>query len=167
MQKIKIADIADVLTDYVANGSFASLRQNVKYQESGYARLIRLVDYNKDFSEDDSVWVDEHAYKFLKKSSLNGGEIIISNVGEYAGKAFLCPDLGYPMSLAPNSIMLKTKENDLFYYYYFTSDTGYKLIRTIVNSSGQPKLIKLTLKSSKYLISQSKNRLESHQSSSP
>ena len=143
---IKIKDLADVLTDYVANGSFASLRQNVHYQPNGYARLIRLVDYNKGFSENESVWVDEHGYNFLKKSCLYGGEIIISNVGEYAGKAFICPKLKYPMTLAPNSIMLKTKENDLFYYYYFISETGYNQIRTIVNSSGQPKFNKTNFK---------------------
>ena len=143
---IKIKDLADTLTDYVANGSFASIRQNVHYQSNGYARLIRLVDYNKDFSENESVWVDEHGYNFLKKSRLYGGEIIISNVGEYAGKAFICPELDYPMTLAPNSIMLRTKENDLFYYYYFISETGYSQIRTIVNSSGQPKFNKTNFK---------------------
>lgn len=143
---IKIKDLADTLTDYVANGSFASIRQNVHYQSNGYARLIRLVDYNKDFSENESVWVDEHGYNFLKKSRLYGGEIIISNVGEYAGKAFICPKLDYPMTLAPNSIMLRTKENNLFYYYYFISETGYNQIRTIVNSSGQPKFNKTNFK---------------------
>lgn len=146
MNKIKIKDIAETLTDYVANGSFAALRENVNYQKEGYARLIRLVDYNKNFSEDDSIWVDKPAYDFLAKSSLEGGEIIISNVGEYAGKAFLCPKLNYPMSLAPNSIMLKTKENDKFYYYYFISERGYKQIRSIVNSSGQPKFNKTNFK---------------------
>jgi len=146
MKTIKIREIATTLTDYVANGSFAALHDNVKYQKSGYARLIRLVDYNKNFSEDDSVWVDEHAYNFLSKSKLFGGEIIISNVGEYAGKAFICPKLPYPMSLAPNSIMLKTNEDDLFYYYYFVSEKGYQTIRTIVNSSGQPKFNKTNFK---------------------
>ena len=146
LDTIKIKDLVTVLTDYVANGSFASLRENVKYQPSGFARLIRLVDYNKNFSEDDSVWVDEHGYNFLKKSKLLGGEIIVSNVGEYAGKAFICPELGYPMTLAPNSIMLKTRENDLFYYYYFISEKGYQQIRTIVSSSGQPKFNKTNFK---------------------
>ena len=44
-----IGDLADLLTDYVANGSFASLKENVTYLRDGegYARLIRLVDHNK------------------------------------------------------------------------------------------------------------------------
>lgn len=139
---IKVSDLVTVLTDYVSNGSFASLAENVEYQQSGYARLIRLVDYNKGFVEKDSVWVSEDAYNFLAKSKLFGDEIIISNVGEYAGKAFICPNLGYPMSLAPNSIMMKTSGNDRFYYYYFCSPKGYKQIRNIVTKSGQPKFNK-------------------------
>lgn len=145
-EKVKIKDIAEILTDYVSNGSFASLAKNVNYQKEGYARLIRLVDYNNGFDESDSVWVDKHGYEFLAKSKLNGGEIIISNVGEYAGTAFLAPFKDYPITLAPNSIMLKTKDIDDFYYYYFKSPIGYKQLRTIVSSSGQPKFNKTNFK---------------------
>lgn len=143
---IKISKLVEKLTDYVSNGSFASLAENVVYQKDGYARLIRLLDYNNQFSEKDSVWVDKHGYDFLSKSKLFGGEIIISNVGEYAGTAFLAPKLTYPTTLAPNSIMLTTKGNDTFYYYYFKSPIGYRLIRNIVSSSGQPKFNKTNFK---------------------
>ena len=48
-----IEEIAEVVTDYVANGSFASLKNNVQYlSEPDYAVLIRLVDFNKSFSGD-------------------------------------------------------------------------------------------------------------------
>ena len=47
----KIGDYATVITDYVANGSFASLAENVQYKnEEDYAVLIRLVDYNNNFN---------------------------------------------------------------------------------------------------------------------
>ena len=110
-----------ILTDYVANGSFASLAQNVKYKETeDYAVLIRLVDFNNNF-KDNFVFIDEHAYNFLNKSSLYGGEIIISNVGANVGTVFKCPHLKYKMSLAPNSITVKLKGNNDFYYYWFKS----------------------------------------------
>ncbi len=144
--KISIKDLVTKLTDYVSNGSFKSLADNVKYQKSGYARLIRLKDYNNDFALKDSVWVNKSGYKFLKNSSLKGGEIIINNVGEYAGTVFLAPNLPYPTTLAPNSIMMTTKDNDLFYYYYFKSSIGYNQIRKIVSSSGQPKFNKTNFK---------------------
>ena len=56
------------MTDYVANGSFASLAENVKYRtEKDYAVLIRLVDYNNQF-KGDFVYIDKDAYKFLSKN---------------------------------------------------------------------------------------------------
>ena len=109
---------AEVVTDYVANGSFASLKENVSYKSTvDYAILIRMVDFSRGF-KGDFVYVDEKSYKFLKKSKLLGGEIIISNVGEYAGTVFRVPTLKSPMTLGPNSIMVKFKEGNDFYYYF-------------------------------------------------
>ena len=102
-----IKQIAEIVTDYVANGSFASLADNVRYKdEEDVAVLIRLVDYNNNF-QGKFIFIDEHAYQFLEKSKLFGGEIIISNVGANVGTVFRCPKLAYKMSLAPNAIMVK------------------------------------------------------------
>ena len=102
---LPIKDITEVVTDYVANGSFASLAENVTYKdEEDVAVLIRLVDYNNNF-QGKFVFVDEHAYEFLGKSKLFGDEIIISNVGANVGTVFRCPKLQYKMSLAANSII--------------------------------------------------------------
>ena len=44
-EKYELGDICDIITDFVAAGSFASLRENVKYyQENNYAQLIRTID---------------------------------------------------------------------------------------------------------------------------
>ena len=137
-----INEITDVVTDYVANGSFASLAKNVKYKkEKDAAVLIRLVDYNKTF-EGEFVYIDEHAYEFLGKSKLFGGEIIISNVGANVGTVFRCPFLPIKMSLAPNSIMVKFKESDEFYYYWLKSPYGQHMLKSIVTGSAQPKFNK-------------------------
>ena len=68
-----IKEEADVVTDYVANGSFASLSENVIYRdEESDAILIRLVDYNNGF-QGKFIYIDNHAYNFLSKSKLFGG----------------------------------------------------------------------------------------------
>lgn len=142
----KIGEYASVITDYVANGSFAALAENVNYKsEPDYAVLIRLTDYNNNFSGD-FVYIDEHAYEFLSKSKLYGNEIIISNVGANVGTVFKCPKLQKKMSLAPNAIMLKTKGNDDFYYYWFTSRNGQHSLQSIVTGSAQPKFNKTNFK---------------------
>ena len=66
----KIGQICSLVTDYVANGSFKSLADNVKYLEKGYARVIRLVDFKNNYKENDSIWVEQQAYEFLGKSKL-------------------------------------------------------------------------------------------------
>lgn len=137
-----IKEETEVVTDYVANGSFASLAENVKYKsEEDYAVLIRLVDYNNQY-KGDFVFIDKDAYEFLGKSKLFGDEIIISNVGANVGTVFRCPKLKYKMSLAPNSIMVKFKGDNDFYYYWLKSKYGQFMIQSIVTGSAQPKFNK-------------------------
>lgn len=137
-----IKAVTTVVTDYVANGSFASLAENVKYKSvEDEAVLIRLVDYNNDFAGD-FVFIDDHAYNFLSKSKLYGGEIIISNVGVNVGTVFKCPYLKHKMSLAPNSIMVKFQGSNEFYFQWLRSFQGQQMIRSIVTGSAQPKFNK-------------------------
>ena len=141
-----IEDYTTVITDYVANGSFASLAENVQYKDTpDEAVLIRLVDYNNGF-KGGFVFIDSHAYEFLGKSKLYGGEIIISNVGANVGTVFKCPKLPYKMSLAPNAIMLRTKGVDDFFYYWFSGPIGQHAIKSIVTGSAQPKFNKTTFR---------------------
>ena len=110
-----ISDIDMLITDYVANGSFASLKENVKlYQEPNYAYFIRNTDLK---SNTFNVYVDRHSYDFLSKSVLYGNEIIISNVGD-VGSVFLCPKLDKPMTLGNNIIMLRPNKVEMLYYLY-------------------------------------------------
>lgn len=141
-----INNVCDVVTDYVANGSFKSLAENVEYQEHEDSTiLIRLVDYNNGFNSD-FVYVNDHAYEFLAKSKLFGGEVIISNVGANVGTVFRCPYLNKQMTLGPNSVMLKFKQNDDFYYYWLKSPAGQHMLQSIVTGSAQPKFNKTNLR---------------------
>ena len=144
-QTWKISTVKDetlLMTDYVANGSFASLAANVEYKsEEDYAVLVRLVDYNNSF-QGPFVFIDENAYDFLTKSKLYGDEIIISNVGANVGTVFKCPRLKWKMSLAPNAIMVKFKGDNDFYYYWLKSKYGQHMLNSIVTGSAQPKFNK-------------------------
>lgn len=143
---LKNGELQIVVTDYVANGSFASLKANVTlYQESNYAYFIRNTDLKSGSFE---VFVDEHSYKFLSKSTLYGGEIIISNVGD-VGSVFLCPKLKKPMTLGNNIIMLRSEQDNLKYYLYiwFKWLYGQSLIQGIKGGSAQPKFNKTDFKS--------------------
>ena len=142
----RIADIDMIVTDYVANGSFASLKENVTlYQEPNYAYFVRNTDLK---SNTFNVYVDEHSYKFLSKSVLYGNEIIISNVGD-VGSVYLCPKLNKPMTLGNNIIMLRPNKSEILYYLYiwFKWSYGQGLIQGIKGGSAQPKFNKTDFKS--------------------
>ena len=142
----KASEYLTVLTDYVANGSFASLKNNVQYySEPNYAILLRLTDYNNSY-KGDFVYIDEKGYNFLSKTKLYGGEIIISNVGANVGTVFKAPRLELKMNLGPNTIMIKTQGNDDFYYYWFKSPQGQAQIKAILSGSAQPKFNKTAFK---------------------
>lgn len=146
MKTYKINDICTLLTDYVANGSFAKLKENVIYlKEPNYARLIRLVDYHNNFEKNSAIYISKKSYDFLEKSKIFGGEIIISNVGNI-GESFLAPKLNIPMSLAPNCIMLKTNQYDKYIYYYFQSDIGKLKLQSLTSGSAIQKFNKTDFK---------------------
>ena len=148
---VKVGSLPMLVTDYVANGSFASLKANVNlYQESNYAYFIRNTDLK---SGSFGVFVDQHSYEFLSKSTLYGGEIIISNVGD-VGSVFLCPKLDGRMTLGNNIIMLRPEDDHLRYYLYiwFKYFQGQALIQGIKGGSAQPKFNKTDFKNTSVLI---------------
>lgn len=144
---MKMSIVCKVITDYVASGSFADLRNNVEYLDSpDYAMLVRTADLsnkNKDISR---VYVSKSSYNFLSNSNLFGGEIILPNVGSI-GDVYMVPfDLYEKMTLAPNSIMVKTNYNDLYYYYYFSSLCGRKSLELLGMATTQGKFNKTELR---------------------
>lgn len=133
------------ISDYVSNGSFASLRENVIYKNyPDFAVLVRFADYSNGFDESRFIYIDEHAYNFLSKSSLEGGEIIMSNVGS-CGMFFRCPILNRKMSLAPNSILIKSEYID-YLFHWLGSKTGQEAIKKITSKSAMPKFNKTEFK---------------------
>lgn len=148
---VKVGSLPMLVTDYVANGSFTSLKANVNlYQEPNYAYFIRNTDLK---SGSFGVFVDQHSYEFLSKSTLYGGEIIISNVGD-VGSVFLCPKLDGRMTLGNNIIMLRPEDDHLRYYLYiwFKYFQGQALIQGIKGGSAQPKFNKTDFKNTSVLI---------------
>ncbi len=143
-ESVRLNDVAQA-TDYVANGSFASLKKNVQYRNSrDHAVLVRTVDFNNSWNGD-YVWVDRAAYAFLRKSSLEVGDLVLSNVGS-VGVVFRVPDLGQPMTLGPNSVLCRARDRNRldqrFLYYFFTSNHGQQLLRSITSGSVQAKFNK-------------------------
>ena len=139
----KASNIFQIITDYVANGSFAALRKNVSYSEKkDFAIVVRLTDYSNGYNGP-FLYTSEAGYKFLKKSSLVPGDILISNVGANAGLVYRTPNINVPMTLGPNSILVRTQTEDTeFLYQMMRSINGVHKIKMQIGISAQPKFNK-------------------------
>ena len=159
-EEIRIGDLDIYISDYVANGSFASLKDNVKLINDGvgYALFIRNTDLKSDFNQ--KVYVDEHSYNFLSKTKLYGGEIIISNVAD-VGSVHICPNFDIPMTLGNNVIMLKSEYN-YFLYLFFNSNVGQDLMYGITSGSVQQKFNKTDFKNIKITIKDKNQLIDFH-----
>ena len=144
----RLGDYAMKVTDYVASGSFASLKKNVLItNDENYAVMVKTADFSNGFSKN-LTYTDEHGYKFLENSNLYGGELILSNIGSI-GKVFIVPDLKRPMTLASNTVMVRMTHNEYnkYMYYMFKSPFGQGLLMSISSGTSMLKFNKTQLKS--------------------
>ena len=141
---MKLQYCLSLLTDYTANGSFASLAKNVQYLDKpDYSRLVRLTDLRENL-ENDGIWITKDAHEFLEKSELFGGEIVLANVGAYTGLVCRIPPIKGKASLAPNMFLLKFKEilENNFMFYALLSYFCNEQLKLFATSTAQPKLNK-------------------------
>ena len=146
-QWVRLGNYVEKITDQVASGSFASLRENVKsLKEPDYAIMVKVADFANNFSSN-LTYTDEHGYNFLSNSNLFGGELILSNVGSI-GKIFIVPKLDSKMTLAPNSVMIRfvNDEHRDYIYYFLLSTQGYREILDITTGTAVRKFNKTDLK---------------------
>jgi type I restriction enzyme S subunit len=147
--KATINDNIDLMTDYVANGSFESLRNNVQvFDDENYAMYVRLYDIRRGVGHEKQKYVDKNTFDFLKKSQLIEGDILIANIGANVGEVFLMPRTSIPATLAPNMVMIRCNGTTIsaFLYHYMSSGIGQQFIALAISGSGQPKLNKTDLK---------------------
>ena len=146
MKKMNL--VCKVITDFVASGSFADLRDNVTYMDhEDYAMLIRTADLSKKSNTISHVYVNRESYEFLSNSNLFGNEIILPNIGASIGDVYMVPKTMYEhMTLGPNSIMVKTRYNDFYYYNYFKSRSGRESLLIIGQAAAQGKFNKTQLR---------------------
>lgn len=133
-----------LLTDYHANGSYEILNKNVTLLDhKEYAYMVRTVDLEHENFDKDVIYVDEHAYNFLKKTKMYGHEIIINKIGS-AGKVYLMPELNMPVTLGMNQFMLRTNDmtNEEYIYAFLNCKYGRLLIERKISGAVPPSIDK-------------------------
>ena len=138
------------MTDFVASGSFESIRNNVTvFTNYNFAYYVRLYDLRLGLGHSKQKYLDKVSYKFLSKSNLFGNELLMANIGANVGETFLMPKISNPASIAPNMIVVKSNNEILnykFLYFYTKSGFGIKKLFELIAGSGHPKINKTDLK---------------------
>ena len=125
----KIKNVISLLTDYDANGSFADIASNVKVNLGvPYAWMVRATDLaNQRYGlVDGNNYCDISTFNYLKKSVVHSGDVLIAKRGEI-GKVYLVPNVDCPMTLAPNTYLLKLRQrviDNRYFHYFLTSEMG-------------------------------------------
>ena len=143
----RLGEYAEKVTDQVASGSFASLRENVpSLKEPDYAIMVKTADFSNGFTRN-LTYTTQHGYEFLENSNLFGGELILSNIGSI-GKCFIVPKLNYKMTLAPNSVMVRLTDDGLrdYLYNFILSPQGFSELNSITSGTAMRKFNKTDLK---------------------
>ena len=145
----ELREYLNLLTDYDANGSFADMAKNVNTRfGNGYAWYVRATDLEQNTELSKVRYADYNTYKFLKKSSLLGNEILIAKRGEI-GKVYYFKMKTKYATIGPNLYLLKLKENidSKYLYYYFKSKQGQCALKAINASTSLGAIYKEDVKS--------------------
>lgn len=133
----RLDDCMILLTDFESNGSFEHVAQNVHvYNTDNFAWYVRATDLENESALTAVRYVDEPSYRFLKKTSLFGNEVLITKRGEI-GKVYQFKKKTKFATLAPNLYLLKL--NDLvlpaYVYAYFRYGAGNVALKAINSST--------------------------------
>ncbi|MDO5571656.1 MAG: restriction endonuclease subunit S [Bacteroidales bacterium] len=150
-KEYSIGEICETITDFVAAGSFASLRENIVYSDVPlYAQLVRIVDVKNEFSNPDFVYVDKKAFDLLWRVTLDKEAVLLPNIGINIGEAYYVTPKTFPYDknvLGPNAILLRSKNNSTSFFFYRVNTNAFaKALVKIVGASRQLKFNKTELK---------------------
>lgn len=117
--KKKLGDFIEIITDYHSNGSYESLKNNVKLlYEKNYAIMVRTLNFEQNNFSDNLIYVDENAYNHLEKSKVKPYDILMNKIAN-PGNVYLMPDLHCPVTCGMNLFLIRFNEKvDQKYMYY-------------------------------------------------
>jgi type I restriction enzyme S subunit len=154
--------VLELLTDFESNGSFSSVKENVKVDDEGEVWYVRMTDLeNNNLRNEKCKYCDLDTYNFLHKTKVFGGELLITKRGQI-GKVYLFPYNCGLSTLGPNSYLLRLKNivNSHFLYFFYISDIGQTTLKLLDNSTTIGSLYKDDIKGSIVIIPPIKEQLQ-------
>ena len=152
--KAPMGEYMTVLTDFSSNGSYKTLDSTVvMYDEPNYAYMVRTTDLENEDYKNNVKYITEEVYNFLAKSKVYPNDIIMNKIGS-AGKVYLMPDVGMPVSLGRNTFLFRYNDDivPLFIYYLLKSEYGTNEISQYVRGAVTKTITKDDVRKVKIII---------------
>jgi type I restriction enzyme S subunit len=123
-----LGDLIELLTDYHANGAYEKLKENVTLlDKEDHAVMIRTTNFEANDFTNNLIYIDEHAYEFLKKSKVYASDLIMNKIAN-PGTVYFMPEISKPVSLGMNLFLIRInpkKANPYFLYAYLRKNEYY------------------------------------------
>ena len=127
LKKERIGRYIDVLTDYHSNGSYESLKKNVKLlEQKDHAIMIRTLNFERDDFVNNLIYVNKCAYEHLSKSKVYPNDILTNKIAN-PGSIYIMPDLGCPVTCGMNLFLIRynSEVNQRYMYYCMKNAEDY------------------------------------------
>jgi type I restriction enzyme S subunit len=146
-EKKKLGEFIETLVDVGSNGANDWVSKNIQMKDTeDYAVMIRTTNLSKNEFYKNLKFISKETYDLFKKTKVYGGEIIMNKIGS-AGDFWLMPNLNRPVSLGLNQLMITFKNLEkMFFFYYFSTDFGKKLIKSKLNGATTKSITKTALR---------------------
>ena len=123
-----LGELIDLLTDYHANGAYEKLKENVTLlDKESHAVMIRTTNFEANDFTNNLIYIDEHAYEYLKKSKVYASDLIMNKIAN-PGTVYFMPEISKPVSLGMNLFLIRIntkKANPYFIYAYLRKNEHY------------------------------------------
>lgn len=104
-----LGNLIELLTDYHANGAYEKLKENVNLlDKENHAVMIRTTNFEANDFTNNLIYIDEHAYEFLKKSKVYTSDLIMNKIAN-PGTVYFMPNLSKPVSLGMNLFLIRIR----------------------------------------------------------
>ncbi len=147
-EKMEFGSCIEYIGDIGSNGSNATISKNIEMLDTeDYAIMIRTTNLNANNFEKNLKYVSKKTYDFFSKSQIFGGEIIMNKIGS-AGDFWIMPHLNKPVSLGLNQLVIRLKNlNSKYLYYYLSTNYSKAKIKASINGAVTKSITKSAVKS--------------------
>lgn len=155
---IVLGDYIETLTDYHANGSYKTLKENIELKRvPDYAIMIRTLNFERPDFSNDLIYLNKKEYNYLKKSKVFPNDILMNKIAN-AGSIYLMPDLKKPVSLAMNLFLIRFNSNLNQQFMFYLMKTYESYIKQFANGTTTLTITKNAVKSLRFKIPPKKNQ---------